>query len=108
MIKSNFGSNNYSCGMEAVTVEPTYSNEEILAAGLFLHPTVKPNQFEIFALRGTQQQYDKFMVEAKKSWAAKKAIDELSVPDYRDRESWDTLTARIEELEAQFKPWFAE
>lgn len=108
MIIDNYGSNNHSCGMEAVTIKPEYSKEEILEAGLFLHPTLKPNSCETFALKGTQEQFDKFLISAKESKAAKQAFNEFGMPHYEDRETWDKIHARCKELEEAFVPWYDE
>lgn len=108
MIQNTFGSNNYSHGMIAVTIKPEFSKEEILEAGLFLHPTVEPNSYETFGLQGTQEQFDKFYQSAVDSYCAKRAVRELGMPHYSDRKAWSKVNKRAKELSKNFIPWYDE
>ena len=102
----NYGSNNYSCGMEGIvfsTKDITVEQVKLLP-NVFLHPTVEPNSYEIFALLGTKEQYEEFLKDAKESHCANKAFNELGHP--RNDNEWNKLKSRIKELEAEFKPWY--
>lgn len=105
---TNFGSNNYSHGMEAVVFNPKDLTAKEVAAlpGVFLHPTCKPNSLEIFALLGTQEQFKKFYKSAVEQYASNKAIKEFGMPEHSDRDTWGKIHKLIEELEESFKPWY--
>lgn len=103
---TNFGSNNYSHGMEGVIFSPKdVTPEEIHTMEQFyLHPTETPNSQEIFALKGTPEQYLQFKESYKRQYVAKRIIEEFGI-------GWDDETKpardkRQEELEAEFKSWF--
>lgn len=104
----NFGSNNYSYGMEAIVFnhkEVTVKEVEKLP-NIFLHPICKPNSLEIFALLGTQEQFAKFYKSAVSSYAAKAAFDKYGMPENEDRGTWNLIHSYVEDVEADFVPWY--
>lgn len=105
---TNFGSNNYSHGMEAIIFDARKTNVEEIKKldNVFLHPTIKPNSMEIFAVLGTKEQFAKFYNSAKDSYCAKKAVDRFGLPKSDDRETWNKLHQYEEELNSNFKAWY--
>ena len=107
----NFGANNYSCEMEAVVFNPKdITPEEVQKLhGFFLHPTQKPNQCEIFALKGRAVQFHVFMEEVRECYASKKAVTNLGgIPPNSDREAWNKLHELEEHYYMEFKPWYVQ
>ena len=104
----NFGSNNYSFGMEAVVFNPANVTVKQIKEmdGVFLHPTCKPNRLEIFALLGTQEQFDKFYPSCVEAEMAKLAQSKLGVPNYEDSAAWQSFVAFTDDLVASFIPWY--
>ena len=81
---TNFGSNNYSCGLEAITlsapkVDLIEAEVYAKANGLYLHPTLAANKCEVFLLKGTFAQYAKFAIQCRDQEASKKAMSELGI-----------------------------
>lgn len=105
---NNFGSNNYSCGLEAVTFDPQEITwKEVLTLdGFFLHPNLKPNDCEIYALKGTAKQYKEFCIAVAEQEAMKFAEEEtgLSVFGHLTDEEWKTLEKAQRKF--TFVPWF--
>ena len=58
----NYGSNNYSQGMEVIIFNPKDISVEKVKElpNVFLHPACEPNELEIFALLGTVEQFERF------------------------------------------------
>lgn len=105
----NYGANNYSCGMEAIIFNPKDIKIEdvVKLPNVFLHPTHAANSLEIFAVMGTEEQYKKFYEYCKSCECTNIAVKERGgMPKIDDRDGWDELGKRIEELEAEFKPWY--
>ena len=105
-IVDNFGSNNYSHGMEAIVFNPKdVSVREVeKLTNVFLHPTVEPNSLEIFALMGTAEQFNSFYRDAVSSYCAKKAFDKFGYPT--TDEGWTDLNRYAEDEEFDFVPWY--
>lgn len=101
---TNFGSNNYSRGMEAVTFDPKDITPEEVAKlpGFFLHPSLEPNSCEIFALKGTTPQYLEFFKAVVDHEAAKYAISIFGL----NPQSWDEFSETEQEFKDNFRPWF--
>ena len=83
---SNFGSNNYSCGMELVSVRTNSSEESenltkrVLNGefrGVYLNPSAPYFDDEFFAVFGTEEQYKKFYAKQKESQISKRMIDKF-------------------------------
>ena len=105
----NYGTNNYSCGMEAIIFDAKDIKIEdvVKLPNVYLHPTHAANSLEIFAIRGTEEQYKKFYKDCKSCECTNIAVKERGgMPKIDDRDGWDELGRRIEELEAEFKPWY--
>ena len=102
------GTNNYSYDMERVIFRT--QDIEIVKSlpNVFIHPEVKPDESGIYTIVGTKENYSKFHKAVIDSWAAKKAINELGMPDYNDRNAWDKVNNRVDELKKQFVPWYKE
>lgn len=102
----NFGSNNYSCGMEAVTFNPKDISPDEVAKlpGFFLHPGLEPNSHEIFALKGTLSQYLEFFKAVVDSKATKYAVGIFGL----NPQSWDEFRETEQRFKDRFKPWFWE
>lgn len=104
----NFGSNNYSCGMEAVIFNP----DDITPAqvhfldGFYLHPTEEPNSLEIFALKGTESEYADFTDTCKRHVAYKAMLDSFGWPDTWTEETSKAAHELKDKIIAEFKPWF--
>ena len=108
-IMDNYGTSTDSCGLEAVIFDAkTISWQDVQKrTGIFLHPTVKPNSQEIFALKGTKEQFDKFYKKAVNGHCTKKAVDKLELPDSPDDTTgWSKLRIRIDLLKDEFQPWY--
>lgn len=103
---TNFGSNNYSRGLEAVTFDPKDITPEEVAKlpGFFLHPSELPNNYDIFALKGTFPQYLEFMKAVVDNKATTYAVNKLGY----EPESWDEFKKIEQEFKDNFKPWFWE
>lgn len=104
---NNFGSNNYSCGMEAIIFNPqdTTVEQVRILPGVFLHPTCEPNSLGIFALLGTKEQFDEFYLRCVKSEITKRVIGG-NIPDMSDIEAWKLLNEKIDILVKEFVPWY--
>ena len=108
-VADNFGSNNYSHGMEAIVFSPTTTTIEQVKAlpNVFLHPTVTPNSYEIFALLGTQEQFDEFFKSAKEAYCSKEAVQRCGgIPEYDDQDAWTKIHNLEDKLWDGFKPWY--
>lgn len=103
---TNFGSNNYSRGMEAVIFDPkTITPEEVAKLpGFFLHPELEPNSREIFALKGTLLQYLEFFKAVVDSEATKYAVSIFGL----NPQSWDEFHETEQRFKDRFRPWFWE
>ena len=102
-----FGVNNYSCGLNPVTVKPTdHSIEEILSSGLFLNPFQEPNDLEVFCLSGTKEQFEEFVTDGKQTYATKKAVKEIGFPDYSDEKASKEFSSLRKKFLTEFKPWY--
>lgn len=103
---TNFGSNNYSRGMEAVTFDPKDITPEEVAKlpGFFLHPGLKPNSHEIYALKGTLPQYLEFFKAVVDSEATRYAVCIHSL----NPQSWDEFHETEQRFKDRFRPWFWE
>lgn len=107
-IALNCGSNNRSHGMEAIIFNPKKTRiKEIQAMpGVFLHPTMLPNVFGIFALLGNRDQFDAFFKDAKEIYCSKKAVKQYGLPPHNDEEAWSKIHILEEKLWDEFKPWY--
>jgi hypothetical protein len=104
----NFGKNNYSCDMEAIVFNAQdVSVEEVsMLDNIYLHPICEPNSLEIFALRGTHDNFLKFYEGCIESEMTKQAVKELGYPKTSDE--WVIVGIRIDELVSSFKPWYVD
>lgn len=104
----NFGNNNYSYGMEAIIFNPKDITWQQVAElpNVFLHPTVAPNELEIFALLGTNEQFKDFYKSAIDSHISKQAVSKFGIPDYDDRDAWNKLHKYEGLLHSEFVTWY--
>lgn len=107
----NFGSNNYSGGMELITCYPMPENmvQDVLDGkypGVFLNPSAKCGE-EFFGLYGTKEQYESVYAQQRESQIAKRTFDILG--------SWgasffgaDTFMIRAAKKQAtkEYKDWW--
>jgi len=107
----DFGISASSCGMHAVAFDATTMtlDEVIALEGVFVHPTIHPNSFEIFALKGTLEQYLEFCSQIADTNAKKQAIIEFDW--HPGKWAWDSeeqaaFNNRVIELYTNFKPWY--
>ena len=108
-VADNLGSNNYSHGMEVIVFSPTTTTIEQVKElpNVFLHPRIKPDAEDIFALLGTQEQFDEFFRSAKQSYCSKEAIRRCGgIPEEDDDNTWDKIHQLEEKLWDSFKPWY--
>ena len=107
----NFGSNNYSYGMLPITFNMSEISIGQVAAleNIFLNPTAEPDSLNIFALYGTQEQFDNLLKRQHQTWASKKACAEVGgIPANEDRETWNKLHELEDKYYAEFTPWYAK
>jgi len=108
-IAVNFGSNNYSHGVKAVIFNPaTISVEQVKALpSIYLHPTLKPNSLEIFALMGSDKQFEEFYKSAKETYCSQKAVEKFGgIPQYDDKATWKQIHDEEDRLWNDFQPWY--
>ena len=107
---NNFGSNNYSNGMQLIT--STDRPKEILEKvklqesgfeGVWLNPSAPCNGFEFYGLLGTEEQYKQVYQEQKEAQISKKMIEKFGWNNWPDREITD---AYEDELIANYKDWW--
>ena len=79
---TSFGVNNYSNGMELVTVSIDVLTTNVLETeGIFLNPTTKPSRTEIFCVLGTKAQYKGFRSQQLTAHYTREAIHMFSMDD---------------------------
>lgn len=102
----NFGKNNYSCNMEAIIFNPKdISVQDVtMLEDIYLHPTCEPNSLEIFAIKGSNEDYLKFYKGCIESEMTKQAVKELGYP--KNSDEWVAISIRIDNLVLNFKPWY--
>ena len=108
---NNFGSNNYSCGMELVTVNNPSKDfvQRVLKGefyGIYLNPSAPCCEEEFFGVFGTSEQYKEFykrqreaqitelLIKKFGSWAQ---IAELDNEEFREAKK---------EIESTYKDWW--
>lgn len=103
---TNFGSNNYSRGLEAVSFDPKDITPEEVSKlpGFFLHPSLEPNSCEIFALKGTFPQYLEFLKVVVDVKATEYAVSIFGL----NPQSWDEFRETEQRFKDRFRPWFWE
>lgn len=97
----SYGINNYSYGMELIVFNPKdISIEDVLKLdNVWLNPTAKANDLEIFAVKGTVQQYHSMLIGQRKSQAVQKAYDRIGHFEF-------DIELQPEFIE--WTPWFGE
>lgn len=102
---NNFGSNNYSCGMELVSLYPAPANivKDVLEGkypGLYLNPSA-PCGSEFFGVYGTPEQYEEFYKRQRDSQISSQLLAKIGFnfdhPNYREIEA---------EVKANYKDWW--
>ena len=104
----NFGENNYSYGMEAIIFDPKEVTPEKVNTlkQVYLHPTLPANGLEIFAVKGSEESYQKFLNACIDQDTTKKAFAKFGRPDINDIEGWKRIDREVEINKKKFKPWF--
>jgi hypothetical protein len=105
---TDLGTNNYSSGMSAIVFDhKTTTVEQVTKLpNVFLHPLVKPDTLDIFAVYGTAEQFDVFYKHCVESYAAKEAFAKFGIPENEDAETWSKVHAFCEEIINNFVPWY--
>lgn len=112
---NNFGSNNYSDGMELVTTTRSQMNipmasliERVLRGefpGIYLNPSAPCNMEEFFGVFGTEKQYKEFYQNQVDSQISKKMIDKFGWSNWPDP---PITQAYKKELRENYKDWWDE
>ncbi len=107
---NNFGSNNYSNGMELITStdrpleiiekvklqEPGFEN-------IWFNPSAPCSEFEFFGLLGSQEEYEKTYKEQVDAQIGKSMCDKFGWRNWPDKEITDAYEA---ELRKNYKDWW--
>lgn len=103
VVFSNFGKNNYSCGMELITTCAAITPKQVLDGefpGVYLNPSAPWNE-EAFCIFGASEQYAEFYKRQRDAQISKRICEQgglgLSVNAYRE------LRNQIEE---DYKDWW--
>lgn len=105
----SFGRNNYSGGMDVITLNPSTVDVEELKKlrAVHLNPFIEPNELEIFALCGTKKQYDDWYKRNLTSFATNRATDVYGL-NFDDEDVNKQRSALIEQIKESFIPWYDE
>lgn len=100
---NNFGSNNYSEGMELISIYPIPENivQDVLDGkypNVYLNPSA-PCTSEFFGVYGTPEQYEKFYAYQRESQISKQIVDKIGFDFEHYRET-------REEVESNYKDWW--
>lgn len=104
---NNFGSNNYSDGMELITLYPCPDNmvQDVLDGkypGVYLNPSA-PCREEFYGVLGTEEQYKELYRNQADSQISKKMIAKFGWNNWPDPE----ITRAFEkELRKDYKDWW--
>ena len=106
---NNFGSNNYSCEMELITVTnpPKGLVGRVLAGAepgfenIWLNPSAPCNEFEFFGVLGTHEQYKKFYQSQKEAQIGKAMVNKFGFGCWPD----EAFTYE-KELRKNYKDWW--
>ena len=110
----NFGSNNYTCGMELVSSYPCDPQiiEDVLLGRyslgekqVFLNPSA-PCGEEFFGVLGTQEQYNEFYVNQKDAQISKMILDDLGGMSGLMSATREEYKAAKDKAEANYKDWW--
>lgn len=101
----NFGSNNYSCGMDLITCYPASNQliKDVLAGkypGVYLNPSA-PCSTEFYGVYGTPEQYAQFYKRQREAQISRQVAEKVgwnfAHPDFLSIQS---------EVEATYKDWW--
>lgn len=102
----NFGSNNYSEGMECVACD--YPPKDLVKQvrdrkiyGLWLNPSAPCSDSEFFGVFGTEEQYKKFYERQRGAQIAKRLVDKFGLDNCPD--NYKEERAKIER---EYKDWW--
>lgn len=105
---NNFGPNNYSDGMELVTVTnpPKDFVKKVLAGefyGIYLNPSAPCCSDEFFGVFGTKEQYSEFYKDQKEACIGKAMCEKFGYTHWPD----PLITTRYErDLRKNYKDWW--
>lgn len=103
----NFGEDNFSHGMEKVTFNPreiTWQEVHELP-GIFLHPAKKADSHEIFALKGTEDQFNKLYESCRVGSASLRVFNEIGF-EGDTKEDIQKTRALLDRYEREFIAWY--
>lgn len=105
----SLGVNNYSCNMDPIIFSPKNTTVqqviELESEGVYLHPTKAPDLLQIFAVKGTLEQYKEFYTQCAENDATKKACMLYGL-DFQDETTNKLRADLIEYLFISFEPWY--
>lgn len=106
----NFGSNNYSEGMELITCYPMPDNmvEDVLAGkyhGVYLNPSA-PCSEEFYGVFGTSEQYKKLYAQQKESQISKMIVNRAGGFDAMRKMPLEEYRTLEEQCEKEYKDWW--
>lgn len=106
----NFGIGAYTQGMEAITFNPkdiTFKQVmEMEKEGIFLHPTLEPNSLEIFALKGTKEQYKDLYQMGKDLYVTIGVMSRFGFPTSWNDEEIVAVQEYSDKLYEEYRPWY--
>ena len=107
VVFNNFGSNNYSEGMELITLYPCYKGmvQDVLDGkypGVYLNPSAPCGQ-EFYGVYGTEEQYKKLYKNQVEAQISKRMISKFGWSDWPDLE---ITRAYEKKLYAEYKDWW--
>lgn len=108
---TNFGSNNYSNGMELITCYPMPENmvQRVLNGefhGVYLNPSA-PCGAEFYGVFGTRDQYKELYERQKGAQIYKAIIDMLGGFDKLNKVSESEYQSAKEKAQREYKDWWA-
>jgi len=104
-----FEASEYTCGMVPVIFSPKNISVQGVAdlapEGFYLNPNQSPDSLQIFAMRGTKEQFDQFYIICAEAEAVKKSCALYGL-DCQDEKKNKLRNDLMEYLFKSFKPWY--
>ena len=102
---NNFGANNYSEGMELISIYPAPKNivQDVLAGkypGVYLNPSAKCDS-TFYGVLGTPEQYEKFYNRQREAQMSPQILSKVN-------HDWSNYAEVRAEVESQYKDWWEE
>lgn len=104
VVFTNFGKNNYSCGMQLISTTASITPQQVLNGelpGVYLNPSAPWNELDHFCVLGTPEQYAEFCKRQRDAQISKRLYEQggLGLPVYAYREL-------RESIENEYKDWW--